>query len=266
MQLLYGQRPFLLSWLFRATAMALLLWLSACTHSQHVALDATSAHQVKVIGIPQFETQPRIDIRQENIVYAVIGVSAKVVQQVVREAKRIKYENRNPDLQQQCMDQMRNGIKHRLGKLGYKVVDLEMSYWQALSGYRKKNSKLKNIDAVLHIQTKQFGYYSASPLKPYRPGMVLAADLVTMEDRNTISSNVYNIGFGKDDVSLISYQVAYATNVYVADERYFYRNFKTLLKHAKQSSGGLKYVSRVAAESIAGDLGKHRTNRKLARR
>lgn len=241
-----------LKWLLVAM---MLLWLPACTHTAHVALHDPD-HDIRVIGLPQFQTQAKIDIRQENIVYAIIGMSAKVVQQVAREAKRIQYGNRNPELKEQCIASLRSGIKHRLRKLGYTVVDLDMTYWQALSAYRKKDSKIKHIDAVLRVETKQFGYFSASPVKPYRPGMVLTADLTTMEDRKTISSNVYNVGFGKDDVDLISYQVGYATNVRVADKRYFYKNFDELLAHARQSAGGLKFVSKVAAESVAGDLRK----------
>ena len=238
-----------------------LLSLVACsTHTKHVSLDQADYKDIKVIGLPLFKTQKRIDIRQENPVFAIIGMSAKALQQVVREAKRIQYEDENPRLMAQSMVQMRGVMKKRLRKLGYRVKDLNMTYWQAQSAFRKGHKSVKGIDALLNVQLKQFGYYSASPFKPYRPGMVLVADLVTTTDRKTISSNVYNVGFDKEDVSLLSFRVSYSTNVYVADKKYFYKNFKTLMSDAKASSKGLKFISRVAAESVAGDLKRRKAN------
>lgn len=238
-----------------------LLSLVACsTHTAHVSLDHGDHADIKVIGLPQFKTQKRIDIRQENPVFAVIGLSAKAVQQVLREAKRMQYEDENPRLMTQSMVQMRGVMKKRLKKLGYRVKDLNMTYWQAQAAFRKGDPRVKEIDALLDVQLKQFGYYSSSPFKPYRPGMVLVADLTTTSDRKKISSNVYNVGFDKEDISLLSFRVSYSTNVYVADEKYFYKNFKTLMSDAKASSKGLKFISRVAAESVAGDLKKRKEN------
>jgi len=230
------------------------------THTAHVALNQSDQKTLKVIGIPHFKTQNRIDIRQENPVYAIIGMSAKAVQLIAREAKRIQYEDENPRLMKQSIMQMRTVMKKRLRKLGYRVKYLNMSYWQAQSGYRQGDPRLKDVDALLNVELKQYGYFSASPFKPYRPGIVLVADLITTSDRKRISSNVYNVGFDKEDISLLSFRVSYSTNVYVADQKYFYKNFRTLMSDAKSSSKGLKFVSRVAAESVAGDLKKRVAN------
>lgn len=244
--------------LLRLLFLCALLPLSACaTHLQHVSIDKQSNQQLKVIGIPKFTINKRIDIRQENPVVAVIGMSAKAIQQVVREKKRIDYEEQNPKLMQLCKNQMRHGMKRRLRKLGYKVKYLNMTYWQAQSAYRNNKPIVAGIDALLNVNIKQFGYYSASPFKPYRPGMVVTADLITTDGRKTVSSNVYNVGFDRDDISLFSFRVNYSTNVYVADKRYFYKNFKALMANARKSSKGLTFISRVAAESVAGDLKKN---------
>ncbi|WP_018294962.1 hypothetical protein [Mariprofundus ferrooxydans] len=239
-----------------ATGLLLMMQAACATHTSHLTMDRSTQKSVRVIGLPQIQVNRQIDIRQENPVYAIIGITAKMVQQLARQAKRVQYRDENPALLQQCLNQMRAGIKQRLRQQGYIVKDLDMTYWQALSGYRKNDKRVEGVDALLRIDIKQFGYFSGSPFKPYRPGMVMVADLVSTDDRKTLASNVYNVGFDREDVSLLSFRVDYATSVYVADDHYFYKNFDTLLSKAKQSAGGLKFVARVAAESVAGDLKK----------
>lgn len=257
---------FRIQW-FHALCAMLLLLLSACsTHQQPVTLDKSKPQAVMVIGLPQFDDSKRIDIRRENPVYAIIGITAKALQQVAREYNRIKYQDANPSLHRYCVNNMRHVIKLRLRKLGYQVKDLDMTYWQAQSAYRKKNIHLKEVDALLKVDIKRFGYFSASPFKPYRPGMVVAADLISTKERKTLSSNVYNVGYDPDDISRFDLQISYMTNIHMADKRYFYRNFKNLMSHAKASSSALKFVAGVAAESVAGDLEKHDHTYLLARR
>jgi len=236
-----------------------LLALSACaTHSMPVSLDQSRSQGLRVIGLPQFEDNKRLDVRRENPVYAVIGMSAKAVQQLVRESHRIDYQDANPALHLYCVKSMRHGIKNRLRKLGYRVRDLDMTYWQAQAAFRKKDVRLKGVNALLKVRIKRFGYFSASPYKPYRPGMVVTADLISTQERTLLSSNVYNVGYDREDISKFEFQVSYMTHIHVADKRYFYRNFKALMAQAKASSKGLKFVASVAAESVAGDLKKRR--------
>jgi len=237
----------------------MLLALAACAgHNRPVVLDQSKQQTLHVIGLPQFADQKRIDIRRENPVYAIIGLTAKAMQQIAREHHRIKYQDANPALHRYCVNHMRRNIKLRLRKLGYRVRDLDMTYWEAQSAYRKKDARLKGVDALLRVKIKRFGYFSASPYKPYRPGMVVTADLITTSARQLLSSNVYNVGYDPKDISRFDFQVNYMTNIHVADKRYFYRDFKTLMSHAKASSRGLKFVINVAAESVAGDLRKRR--------
>jgi len=251
-------------WLGLAVA---LLGLSACTtHMNPVSLGQTKPQSLRVIGLPQFADNKRIDVRRENPVYAIIGISAKAVQQVVRESHRIQYQDANPALHQYCVNSMRQRIKQRLRKLGYRAVDLNMTYWQAQSAFRKKDKRLKGVDALLRVRIKRFGYFSASPYKPYRPGMVVTADLISTQERRLLSSNVYNVGYDKEDISNFAFQVSYMTHIHVADKRYFYRNFKTLMSHAKASSKGLKFIVGVAAESVAGDLRKRAHAYSVARK
>jgi len=244
----------------------LLLALSACaTHSEPVTLDRSHAQHLRVIGLPQFEDNKRLDVRRENPLYSIIGMSAKAVQQVAREIHRIQYQDANPALHQYCVETMRNGIKRRLNKLGYRVKMLDMTYWQAQSAFRKKDARLKGVDALLKVRIKRFGYFSASPYKPYRPGMIVTADLISTATRSVLSSNVYNIGYDRDDISKFAFQVRYMSHINVEDKRYFYHNFKKLMAHARDSAEGLKFVVSVAAESVAGDLRKRRKYYRIAR-
>jgi len=253
--------------LSHAIAALALLGLSACaTHGQPVSLEQSKPQSLRVIGLPQFADNKRIDVRRENPIYAIIGISAKALQQVVRENHRIQYQDANPALHQYCVQSMRQRIKQRLHKLGYIVRDLDMTYWKAQSAYRKKDARLTGVDALLRVHIKRFGYFSASPYKPYRPGMVVTADLISTQERKLLSSNVYNVGYDKEDVSNFDFQVSYMTHIHVADKRYFYRNFKTLMSHAKASSKGLKFVVGVAAESVAGDLRKRTSAYTMARK
>ena len=250
--------------LSRLLCILMLAVLAACsTHGKPVSLqDHHKVVTLRVIAVPLFEDVPRLDVRRENPIYGIIGISAKAVQQIARESHRIDYQDANPKLHKYCINKMRHGIKKRLRKLGYRVKDLNMTYWQAQAAYRKKDVRLKGVDAVLDVRIKRFGYYSSSPFKPYRPGMVLTADLVSTRDRKVLSSNVYNVGYEQDDLSKFDLEVSYMTNIHVADKRYFYRNFKALMSHAKQSSKGLKFIAGVAAESVAGDL--HKRPRRYA--
>lgn len=240
--------------------------LSACTgsHSLHVSLDQQQHRRLQVIGLPQFTAAKKIDIRRENPIYAIIGISAKALQQVVREVKRTQYQNANPELLQQSLVEIRRGIKLRLRQQGYIVKDIPMTYWQAQAAYRRKDPALVNVDALLNVQIKRFGYFSGSPFKPYRPGVILTSDLVSTKDRNKLSSNVYNIGFDPEDLSKFELQIGYFTTIHVADKQYFYRNFDALMDHAKQSKKGLEFVAKVAAESVAGDLNKEVSYMNLA--
>ncbi|MDQ6982320.1 MAG: hypothetical protein Q9M08_04850 [Mariprofundus sp.] len=257
---------FRIQWSHALCAMLLLLLPACSTHQQPVTLDKSKPQAVIVIGLPQFDDSKRIDIRRENPVYAIIGITAKALQQIAREYKRITYQDANPSLHHYCVNSMRQTIKRRLLKLGYQVKDLDMTYWQAQSAYRNKNARLKGVDALLRVDIKRFGYFSASPFKPYRPGMVVAADLISTKERKILSSNVYNVGYDQDDISKFDLQISYMTNIHVADKRYFYRNFKALMSHAKASSSALKFVAGVAAESVAGDMEKHDHSYSLAKR
>ncbi len=249
-----------------AMAALALLALSACaTHSQPVTLEQSQLPHLRVIGLPQFADNQRIDVRRENPVYGIIGISAKALQQAVREYHRIQYQHANPALHQYCVNSMRQRVKQRLIQLGYRVRDLDMTYWKAQSAYRKKDVRLTGVDALLRVRIKRFGYFSASPYKPYRPGMVVTADLISTQERKLLSSNVYNVGYDKEDVSNFSFQVSYMTHIHVADKRYFYRNFKALMSHAKASARGLKFVAGVAGESVAGDLRKRNRPYAVAR-
>ena len=102
--------------------------------------------------------------------------------------------------------------------------------------------------------------------KALEPETVLPPVVISTQERKTLSSNVYNVGFDPEDLSLLSLQVRYITNIHVADKQYFYRNFDALLANAKQSSKGLLFVAKVAAESVAGDLKKNAKQLKLASR
>ena len=239
----------------RGTIALMILSLNACaTHTAPLTLDSKQAKQIRTIGLPLFEDQKRIDVRRENPVYAVIGMTAKAMQQLIREHNRIEYQDANPSLHQYCTRTMRNRIRTRLRKLGYRVRDLNMTYWKAQSGYRRGDPRLKRIDALLDVRIKRFGYFSGSPFKPYRPGMVVTADLISTDKRKILASNVYNVGYDRADVPMFQFKVNYMTHIHVADKRYFYRNIKALMAHAKASGTGLKFITKVAAESIAGDL------------
>jgi len=253
--------------LLPAFSLLALLTLSACAgiHSKPVSINETT-QPLRVIGLPQFAVSKKIDIRRENPIYAIIGVSAKVVQQLVREHKRFQYQDANPKLLKYSMRKMRQGIKRRLRKLGYRVVELDMTYWEAQKAYRKKDSRAKHLDALLRVEIKRFGYASASPYKPYRPGMVLTADLYATNDRKLLSSKVYNVGYDREELSRYELQVGYISHIRVADQRYFYKNFDTLMAHASQSSKGLKFIASVAAESVAGDLKRKSRRYMMAKR
>jgi hypothetical protein len=241
--------------------------LSACaTHTNHLVLGQHDQKALQVIGLPQISVAKKVDIRQENPLVAIIGLTAKAMQLALRQYKRVKYQDANPELLNQSMQQIRHRIKLRLKKQGYIVKDLPMTYWQAQASYRKQKPQLKDVDALLNIEIKRFGYFSGSPFKPYRPGAILAADLISTQERKTLSSNVYNVGFDPEDLSLLALQVRYITNIHVADKQYFYRNFDALLANAKQSSRGLIFVAKVAAESVAGDLKKNAKQLTLASR
>lgn len=241
---------------FRTLVLLAALATSACaaTHASHVSLDREQYRSLRVIGLPQFNAAKKIDIRQENPLFAIIGLSAKAVQQVMREYKRIRYQNANPELLQKSLAGIRQGIILRLRKKGYIVRDLPMDYWQAQSAYRRRTPGYEDIDALLNVEIKRFGYFSGSPFKPYRPGVILTSDLIATHDRKPLSSNVYNIGFDPEDLSKFELQVGYFTTIRVADRQYFYRNFDMLMANARHSKAGLEFVARVATESIAGDL------------
>lgn len=230
--------------------------LNACaaTHNNHVSLDKHTERPLRVIGLPQFTAAKKIDIRQENPLFAIIGLSAKAVQQLMREYKRLQYQNANPELLNRSLVNIRKGIKMRLRKQGYVVRDIEMDYWQAQAAYRKNEPGFADLDALLNVEIKRFGYFSGSPFKPYRPGIILASDLIATKDRKKLSSNVYNIGFDPEDLSKFDLRIGYFTTIHVADKEYFYRNFDMLMANAKQSKKGLEFVAKVAAESVAGDL------------
>jgi len=244
--------------LCRAALLLAALTMSACaaTHSNHVSLEKQADRPLRVIGLPQFTAAKKIDIRQENPLFAVIGLSAKAVQQLMREYKRTQYQNANPELLKRSLVSLRQGIKMRLRRQGYIVRDIDMDYWQAQAAYRKKKPGFEEIDALLNVEIKRFGYFSGSPFKPYRPGIIVASDLIGTKDRKKLSSNVYNIGFDPDDLSKFDLRVGYFTTIHVADKVYFYRNFDMLMANAKQSTQGLEFVAKVAAESVAGDLSK----------
>ena len=235
----------------------ILLGLSACTHMNPVALNMKSQISLKVIGLPQVDMKKRIDIRQENPLAAFIGVTALLLEQVTYEFKRVEYQDANPGLLNRSQELIRSGIKEQLSKQGYIVKDLPMTYWQAQMAYRKKDIRLKDVDALLHVQVKRFGYFTGSPFKPYRPGVIMAADLISTESRKKLSSNVYNVGFNAEDLSLFILKVNYVTTIPAATRKYFYRNFDILMSHAKQSAAGLLSVMKLAAQSVADDLKKH---------
>ncbi len=94
-----------------AISLFVLFGLSACAgiHSKPVSINGTE-QQLRVIGLPHFSVSKKIDIRRENPVYAIIAVSAKVVQQLVREHKRFKYRDANPKLLNTSMQKMRQGM------------------------------------------------------------------------------------------------------------------------------------------------------------
>ena len=232
------------------------LAVSACAaHKERVLLKENNSRPLHVIGLPQFETAAnKIDVRQENPIFALIGLSAKAVQQLMLEYKRSQYESANPDLLEKSLLSMRLEIKRQLQEQGYIVRDLPMSYWQAQHAYRKRDTALADVDALLNIEIKRFGYFSASPLKPYVPGTVLVADLIATKDRKKLSSNVYNVGYDPDDLWRLEFQVHYFTTVPVANSKYAYRNFESLMANAKQSRHGLEIVAETAARNIAGDL------------
>lgn len=222
-----------------------------------MALDLKNQKSLKVIGLPQVDMKRRIDIRQDNPLVAFIGMSALFLEQVTHEFKRIEYQDANPELLNRCLELIRSGIKEQLSKQGYIVKDLPMTYWQAQMAYRKKDIRLKDVDALLNVQVKRFGYFTGSPFKPYRPGVVLAADLISTKGREQLSSHVYNVGFNADDLSLFVMDLNYVTTIPIANQKYSYRNFNILMSHAKQSAAGLVSVMRVAAKSVTDDLKKH---------
>ena len=234
------------------------LAFSACAaHQDRVLLKEHSDRPLQVIGMPQFKVPAnKVDVRQDNPVFAMIGLSAKAVQQLFLEYKRTQYENANPEMMQKSLDTMRQGIKFRLEQQGYVVKDLPMNYWEAQRAYRKRDASMEDVDALLTVEIKRFGYFSASPFKPYRPGAVLTADLIATKDRKKLASNVYNIGYDPNDLWRLEFQVNYFTTVPIANRKYFYRNFEALMDHAKQSRHGLEMVAEAAADRVANDLEK----------
>jgi hypothetical protein len=247
------------------TAGLAVLVLSACSaHMNPVELDLRNQESLKTIGLLQFNMKKYIEIRQENPAVALIGVSALILHQLTWEYKRRVYQDANPELLDKALKQLRYDIKRQLRKQGYVVKDLPMNFWQAQAAYRKKDARLKDINALLDLQIKRFGYFTGSPFKPYRPGVVLVADLVSTKSRKQLSSHVYNVGFDADDLSLFILQLNYATNIPVTNRKYFYRNFNALMSDAKQSAVGLESVMRAAAETVTGDLKKRAVLTNLA--
>ena len=233
------------------------LGLSACSnHMNPVVLNLKNQESLKVIGLPQFNKKTRLEIRQENAAIGLIGASAILLQQMTWEYKRQQYLNANPKLLDKTLKQLRHGIQQQLKKQGYIVKKLPLNYWQAQAAHRKKDIRLRDVDALLHLQIKRIGYYTGSPFKPYRPGVILVADLVSTKGRKQLSSHVYNIGFDAEDLSLFMLQLNYITTIPAADRKYSYRNFNALISNAKQSVGGLESVVSIAVKSVTDDLKK----------
>jgi len=250
--------------LVSAVSMMIMALTGCATHKQPLALHQDRGGALKVIGLPRFDVSSKLDVRRENPMYAMIGLSARLVQQLVQEYHRVEYARANPTLHRECMQRLRRGIKRRLRRLGYRVRDLDMNYWQAQAAYRKGAPALRGVDALLHVQIKRFGYYSSSPFKPYRPGMVVAADLVSTKTRSVLASNVYNVGYDPKDVPKLELGIDYMTTIHVAERRFFYHDYDALLAHARNSARALRFIASVAAESIAGDMERHASSMMLA--
>lgn len=236
------------------------LALTACTnHMNPVVLNLKNMESLNVIGLLQFSKKPRLEIRQENAAVGIIGASALLLHQMTWEYKRQQYLDANPKLLDKTLKQLKHGIQRQLKKQGYVVKNLAMDYWQAQTAYRKKDARLTDVDALLNLQIKRIGYYTGSPFKPYRPGVILVADLVSTKGRKLLSSQVYNIGFDAEDLSLFMLQLNYITTIPVANRKYSYRNFDALMSNATQSAAGLESVVSAAAKSVSEDLKKHIT-------
>jgi len=229
--------------------------LSACSnHMNPVVLNLKNQESLKVIGLLQFNKKTRLEVRQENTAIGIIGASALLLHQMTWEYKRQKYLDANPELLDKTLKQLRYGIQQQLKEQGYIVKNLPMDYWQAQAAYRKKDDRLNDVDALLNLQIKRIGYYTGSPFKPYRPGIILVADLVSTKGRKQLSSHVYNIGFDAEDLSLFMLQLNYITTIPVANQKYSYRNFNALMSDAKQSAAGLESLVNTAVRSVTDDL------------
>ncbi|MBF0282749.1 MAG: hypothetical protein HQM07_09315, partial [Zetaproteobacteria bacterium] len=230
--------------------------LTSCSSTAPKHFSTQFNQPIAHIAIANIDYDYKIDIRQENALFMMLGSTGMMLKQVAMESNKQSYMAENEALGQECALRLRQLLRQQLRSHGYQVHESNMDYWHTMRYLHQAKVEQANpkrrVDAVLRVQIKHLGYWSSSYDHPYQPAAMLVVSLVSPINKKIFfSKNIaiadtksaaYTQIINKQWVDLLSGKIP---------EKFIYHNVYHLLDHAQQSSHGLHHIIHIAAKHIS---------------
>jgi len=222
------------------------LCLQGCASLSKQAFDSKHHPDIHNIVISKIEFEQKITLRRYNPIYAIIGVSGLITEQLAMEQKSARYKARVGDVVPECKAFILQQIVSGLQAQGYHVETVKTGYWQTLK--RLHTAQLADADAIMRVRIKRLGFRAESINAAYQPSIMLSVELIETGSRKVLYKKDLGIGYKPSGYRL--------TSIEYDRSQYTYPSLINLLQHAKESKQGIFIALSHTAEQITHDLRK----------
>jgi len=210
------------------------------------AFDAIHHPEIQNIVISDIEYNGKITLRRNNPVYAIIGMSGMMMQQMAMEVKSARYTALTGDVASSCETFILKQLESNLTAQGYHVKTVTSGFWQTMKLTR--TPALADTDAIMRVTIKRLGFRAESVAAPNQPSIMLSVTLIKPKSREVLYKKDFGIGYKASGYHL--------TRIDYDRSRYSYPSLSSLMQHALQSKQGLMIALSQTAGHISSDLKK----------
>ncbi|WP_176958029.1 SH3 domain-containing protein [Mariprofundus sp. KV] len=204
------------------------------------------------IEIAKIEKTKMLMIQQVNPVILAMGSSGILIDTALLIHRANRYTQHAGSINRICNTLFEESLLNALAQKGISTSSSNRAYWDYYRGKQKQLTK--QMDAILKVELRNVGFWSRSPLEPYKPSIFVLAELIEPTTRKVLYSDRFTIGIDVTSLQVMKYLFGDINMVPYAGNAESYKTFSKLIDNPEQSRDALFQTVQAAARHLAKGL------------
>ena len=208
--------------------------------------------RIENIEIAKVETGKVLMIQQVNPVILAMGSSGLLLDTAIVAQRAHEYRQSAGPVNQMCTEVFEKSLVRALAQKRIKAKASGKRYWDYFKGKQKERNS--SIGGILKVELKNVGFWSKSPLDPYRPSILVMAQLIEPSSREILYSDTFTLGIDITSIQVMKFLYGEINMVPVPRRTKSFDSFALLVKKHRESRNELLKTVATAARHVAKGL------------